>query len=193
MALKPTYAVRSFTIPANGSVEAIRDADFITCLEASAAFKMSLDNAPRVDFEAGLTLTTVSGFKRIEMINPTGDALTVKVGFGKGDVKDARLTLSGAVNTRVDAPGGFVTGPMISAADAATTALKAANGNREEILISNDGAGKVYICGDPAAAAGEGLPLAPGGAMVLTTAAAIYARNDSGAAVNLAVAELERV
>ena len=70
--------------------------------------------------------------------------------------------------------------------------LAVADGNRRELVIVCDenAAAKVYICGSAGAGAGEGLPLAPGQSLTLETAAAVYCRNDTGAAVAVAVAEL---
>mgnify|MGYP000152491781 CR=1 FL=1 len=192
MARRPTYATRQFTVPAGGSVEVYRDADFVTALEANVPFVMSMDNAPRVDFEQGLTLRTVEGFTRVEVKNESAETLTVKLGFGKGDIQDSRLTLGGTVQTQEKSPDTFTTGAQVSAADGAATALVAANADRAEVVIANDGAGKVYIAGDVGAGAAEGIPVDAGGVLVLTTSAALWARNDSGGAVAVSVAEVER-
>lgn len=192
MSERPTYATRSFTVPAGGSVEIYRQASFLTCLEANGEFEVSFDNAPRVEFEQGLTFRTPGGFDRLQIINPNASALTVRMGFGKGDVRDARLTIGGQLNMAEVMPDLLTTGAAVAAADAAVTLLAAANTARREIVVSNDGVGKIYIGGAAGAAAGEGLPLAAGATLVLETTAAVYARNDSGAAVNVAVAEMER-
>jgi hypothetical protein len=170
----------------------VRTASFLTVLEASAPFQVSFDNGPRSDIEQGITLRTYADFNRLEFINQTGDEITIKVGFGRGDVQDARLVISGAVNSKNISPGVFDTGAPVACANAATTALAAADGNRRELILAcdEDAAAKVYIGGSAGAGAGEGLPLAPGQSLTLETAAAVYCRNDTGAAVAVAVAEL---
>lgn len=101
----PTYATRTYTVPAGGSLQIARMSDFLTALEASAPFKVSFDNQPRTDFEAGLTYNTENGFQLVEIINEDVTALTVKLGFGRGDIKDSRLTLGAAtINTRESVP-----------------------------------------------------------------------------------------
>ena len=190
----PSYAVRAFQVPPGESIQVYRQSNFLTCLEGNIAFKVAFDGNSASDFETGLTYREARGFTQVEIINPDATTtLTVKLAFGKGDVNDARLVISGAINAKIAAPETFATGAPISATDAATTLLAAENGNRAEIIISNDGSGKVYIAGNAGAVAGEGLPVDAGGTLVLTTTAAVYARNDSGAAVPVAVAELERV
>lgn len=186
-----TYATRSFTVPANGSVEFVRTASFLTVLDASAAFEISFDNGPRSAMEAGLTLRTQDDFQRVEIINTTGSVLTVKVGLGRGDVRDSRLTLSGSIQADIVAPDVLTTGAPVAAANAAVTLLAAADANRREVLAVVDlsAGGAVYIGGDAAAAAGEGLPVQPGQSLTLTTSAAVYVRNDTGAAVNVSKAE----
>ncbi len=44
----------------------VRNANFITVLEANAPFEVSFDNGPRSDLETGLTLRTVSEFHRFD-------------------------------------------------------------------------------------------------------------------------------
>lgn len=189
----PSYATRNVTIPAGGSIQIFRDAFFVTCLDAQAPFKISFDGGPQTEFQAGLTYTPENGVRLVELVNDGASENAVSLAFGRGAIQDSRLTIGAAITTKPQSANAFATGAPISALNAAATLLAAANSNRAEILISNDGAGKLYIGGDVAALAGEGLPLDAGGSMVLTTSAAVYARNDSGAAVPVAVAELERV
>ena len=186
----PTYAVRHFTIPAGASVETYRAADFLTCLGATAGFKLSFDNAPRVDFEAGLTLRTAGGFTRLEMINEGASDISITLGFGRGDIQDSRLTLGGTIGADNIAPENFAAGAPVSALNAAAKLIAAANANRREIVLVNAGAATVYIGGDAGAVAGAGLPLAGGQSLALTTSAAIYARNDTGAAVAVHAGEM---
>jgi len=190
----PSYAVRAYTVPPGDSVQVYRRSTVLTCLEGNIPFKVAFDGNSASEFEKGLTYREAQGFNRIEVINPSATAaLQVKLAFGKGDVSDSRLSLTGTIVTEETAAPVFNTSAPVSAGDGAATLIAAANGNRSEIMIANDGAGKVYIAGNSGAGAGEGIPLDAGGVMVLTTQAALWVRNDSGAAVAVAVAELERV
>lgn len=188
----PSYKTFAYTVPAGGSVQIARHADFVTCLDASAPFKITFDQQPATEFEAGLTYNPETAVQLVELINEGASPNTIRMGFGKGGIQDSRLTIGNEVVTASRSPETFTTGGQISAANGATTALAAANSNRAEIVIANDGAGKIYVAGDAGAGAGEGVPIDAGGVLVLTTSAAVYARNDSGAAVPVSVAELER-
>lgn len=185
-----TYAVSSFTIPPGQIVAIVRDSGFVTCLNASDTFKIRFDDGTENDFEAGLTYRPDAGFNRLAMRNPGATPITVRLGFGKGAITDARLTLSGQIASRETAPDVFTAGPSISAVNAATTALVAGPDplRREVILTTPAGAGTVYLSGNTAAVAGEGFPLLGGQSITLQTGGAIYARNDTGAAVAVSVA-----
>jgi hypothetical protein len=171
-------------------VQTYRDADFITCLEATGPFKIAFDHGPTVEFEQGLTYRTRDGFKFVDITNESAGDITVTIGMGRGDVRDARLSIAGTVATDANAPEIFTAGAPVSALNAAATLIAAADLNRREILLVNAGAGTVYIGSNAAAGAGAGLPLVGGQSLALTTSAAIYARNDSGAAVDIHAGEM---
>ena len=187
----PNYSTRSFAVPANGSIELYREAEFLTCLEATGDFKIKIDNGPSFDFEAGLSISFDRAFTRLELIDVTGATNVVKIALGKGGVKDARLVLSGRIDTKPATPDVLTTGAPVAAAPGANTALAAANVQRKEAILANQGAGAVYVNGSAAAAAGQGVPVAAGAIMVLENAGPIYARNDTGAAVNVSVTQSE--
>jgi hypothetical protein len=102
-----------------------------------------------------------------------------------------QVSLAGTMNVRKDVPDAFATSPDVSALNAATTLLAAADPLRSElILINSDATGDVYICGSSGSGAGQGIKLAPGAALTLDLRAAVYARNDSGGAVDVSVSSL---
>lgn len=187
-----SYAVREFTIPAGATVSAVRDAGFVTCLDASRKFKISFDDGTQNDFEAGLTYRPKDGFTRLAIYNPSDSVLTVRLGLGKGNIADARVTISAGntLATRERNTDQLATPAPISAADGAVTLLAPADDLRREFMavIPSDAGGAVYIGGDAGAVAGQGLPVQAGQSLTLSTGAAIYARNDTGAVVNIAVA-----
>ena len=188
----PSYKTFEYAVPAGASIQIARHADFVTCLDASAPFRITFDGQPATEFESGLTYNPKGHVQLVEIINDSASTNTIKMGFGKGGIQDSRLTIGNAIVTEEKSPETFTTGAQITAADGAATALVAANANRAEVVIANDGAGKVYIAGDSGAGAAEGIPVDAGGVLVLTTSAALWARNDSGAAVAVSVAEVER-
>lgn len=190
-----SYAALTYTIAAGATIGVEKQSGFITCLNASAAFKIKFDDGSFSDFEAGLSYTPLNGFSRVDLYNPSGEEIEVRLGFGKGQINDARVTISAGqdLNVRAKVPDVLTTGAAVSAVNAAATLLAAANTKRREFMAiaPQDAAGAVYIGGDAGAGAGAGLPLLPGQSVTLETGAAIYCRNDTGAAVAVAVAELE--
>lgn len=184
-------------MPAGGSLFVDRAASFLICLEASHLFKIRLGTGPISDFEAGLRMRPGEPFEKVEIINKAAEPLTVKLGFGQGDVRDARLTITtdvktvaqGITATREAAPDDFAVA-HVTASTGATTLLSDTDANRRELLIVNTHSSGMVQIVDNATAAGQGIPVLPGQSLTLQTSAAVYVRNDSGASVDLAVAGL---
>lgn len=84
-----------WTVKAGGIVEINRRALFITCLAATAKFRMSIDGQPQSDFEKGLTYTADAEFNQVKIENVTNEPLQVEFGFGRGGVSDNRLVNGG--------------------------------------------------------------------------------------------------
>lgn len=182
----------SYTLADGEAVTINRKGDLFSCLAASGGFKVGFDNTSSFDWASGLSLRTPGEFEQVRIVNTSGAANPIQVAIGFGDLRDARLTLGGAVvNTLRTVPDVLTTGAAIAAANAANTLIAAANAQRNEIIIANLGAATVYLNGTPGAIAGQGIPLAGGGLMVLENTAAIYARNDTGGAVNISATESE--
>lgn len=187
-----SYKTFTYTVPAGGTIGINRRAGYLICLEADAAFQVQFDNGEISDFEAGLTYDGPGRFNQVRLIETSGSDNTIKVAIGDGSVKDSRQSISTTVATQETNPDTFTASTATSCTNSAVTALAAANTKRVSAVLVNDGAGRVYVSGNAAAAAGEGLPLDPLATMVLDTAAALYARNDAGSAVPVYVAEIER-
>lgn len=187
------YATRDFSVAPGATVQIVRQARQVACLAASSTFRIAFDDGSESDFEAGLTYSPEAGFTRILIRNPGAQTLTVTLGIGSGSIRDARVTINAGVTlpVREVSPEILTTGAAIIAATGAATEAAAANALRREIMLVNtDAAATVYACGSATAAAGEGLPILPGQSLTLESSAAIYLRNDSGAAVAVAVAEM---
>lgn len=158
--------------------------------------------AIRVKFGAGGNWTDWAGareyipgasFEGFWVQNASQSAIEVEVSTAQGRVRDYALRIENdQLNTRQGSPDVFDTGAPVTVPDASTTALAAANPLRREILVVNTSTtATVYIGGNAGAVAGQGLPIFPTQSHVLETSAAVYARNDSGGDVALAVAEME--
>lgn len=95
--------------------------------------------------------------------------------------------LTGAVKLKGNAT--FDTAADVSCTNAAVTEVLAANSARRAAFVQNlDAAASVRI-GDSNVAAGRGLRLGPGDSITVETTEAVSVRNDSGAAVLVAVME----
>lgn len=186
----PNVATREIIIPANGNTGIVREAEFLTCLEASAPFRLRLDQGPQMDFEAGLGLTVAEKFQRIDFINNTAEEIRIRVALGKGDIADARLVLSGTVDTREALPDGFVGHSPVSVGQARQEQIFDTNRDRVEAILTLDAAatGPVFLTG-PNGGFSTGVPLFPGQTATLKTTGEIWAANQTGADVNVYSAE----
>lgn len=150
----PSYATREFTIPAGGSADVSRAADFMSCLEATKPFKVAFQDGSKNDFEAGLTYNAPNGFSRVSLINPNDEEITVKVAFGRGDIADSRVNLVGTdlpIRAAEDLPIRAVSPSVVKTSQltcgAGWTVLEAANAARSEITV--------FLQTEPALGAGE--------------------------------------
>jgi hypothetical protein len=187
----PTYATRSYTVPAGGSVQVARASDFLSCLEASHPFKVSFDNQPRTDFEAGLTYDTETGFQLVEVINTEAEELTVKLGFGRGNITDARLVLPGAVDVSGSTVSiknnlKFMAQPVAIIPPQDCFLVLGYNPVRQEIGIKNISEARLWIM-NTMSLSEKGHALDPGETIVLNATSAIYAYNSSATAGSLSV------
>lgn len=178
-----SYAALTYTIAAGATIGVEKQSGFITCLNASSPFKIKFDDGSFSDFEAGLSYTPLNGFSRVDLFNPTGNLITVRLGFGKGSINDARVTISDGqtLKTSERVPDVLKTA-RFSCAFSTNTLLAAANPLRREIIVTNvqaSASGRVYISGNPAAAIYQGAGLSDGQSLTLKTTAAIYCRNDN--------------
>lgn len=189
----PKYSEMSFTLAAGEEISLAMDGDFVACLDADQGFRIGFNEGPKAGFEKGLKFRTEQQFRSVQLYNQNGAAIAVRIAFGRGDIEDARLNLTGSITARDDTPDTLTTGAATSCATGAATLLAAANDLRREIVVvvPDSAGGTVYVGGASGATAGEGIPVSPGGTLILTTSAAVYLRNDTGAAVAVAVAEME--
>lgn len=98
---KPFYKAETLVIAAGDSRTVQRVSNFITCLEATADFRIQIDNTPETDFQKGLTFNTDIEFNEVRFVNNGADELTIRIGFGRGGVRDGRLVLAGSyIETR---------------------------------------------------------------------------------------------
>ncbi len=183
MTKNTSFAIRDFTLDPGDEMTISRTSDFLMCLEASNTFKVAFDDASDWDdFLGGLTFRPLAGFNKVSIYNPTAAAVSVKLGFGKGDVKDARLNLSGSITTIPDALSlaaswYFIDIPMGDRRNIATE-----NASRKGIGIHNDGPGRIWVAQFGTVSAGFVVPMDAGEKMTFPTYKAIYAWAETDAA-----------
>ena len=193
MTERPIYKRLAYTLSAGEMVSINRTCRQVTCLAASEPFRVQFDDGSETDFESGLAFRNDAGFQKVTLRNPTAGPITVAVGLSNGDVTDARLVLAGGiatevqntVTTRPQVPDAFTAPAPVNCSNGVSTQVLAADALRKEAILTNTAtSGTVYV--QPfATSAGRGVPIAAGQTLVLTTSAALYVRNDTGAAVTV--------
>ncbi|PIE10508.1 MAG: hypothetical protein CSA72_08355 [Rhodobacterales bacterium] len=98
--MNPSYISSTWTVPANGAVTVNRSAEFLSCLDAAAPFRVRIGNTPETAFEQGLTFHSDVTFDRVEIVNPNAFEISVTLGFGRGNISDNRLVVATAISTR---------------------------------------------------------------------------------------------
>ncbi len=187
----PQYRADTFEIGPFGSVEVSRQAEFLTCLEATAPFFIAFDDAPKTQFVKGLSFEATVAFNKYRVENPNDAIMSITIGTGRGNIRDARLVLSGAVETSELAANSFESPPPVVVGANSVTQLAVANGTRKEIILKNLSATERLWLKSSGTTGEGGIPIDGGEGVVLTTTAEIFAFNGAGVAVSVAVAEME--
>ena len=185
------YNVYEYTISA-GQRQAINSyGRFITLLENSVSTgpTLSINKQRGGELPAGISveLPSLERFNSIDLVNETGSPQTVKVVISNGQIYDSRFVASAAIPVK---SGGALTSSVATVTNGAAAAIaSAADTNKKEVIIqNNDAVNEVWVGGadvDPATA--KGTKVAAGGTAILTTSAAVYAKNASGADVDISI------
>lgn len=194
-----------FTLPEGGAQTITVSAEFISCLAATGEFEIVADDVNRMFMQAGISYVNSPGeiYSRLRVLNKIAGDNEIVIQFGPGELRDQRLTVSGAVNV-VNEPG---TEMAVAPAPAAVFDVEqvraagilkfgvvvpaggwpdilAANPDRRAATISNRGTETVYIASN-AGPANNGIPLAPGETIRIETVSVIQAYNPSAVSVTL--------
>jgi|GEM_PF-6766533 len=194
MSKTPTYARFKHPMAANEEITIHATGDLVAALAATGGMEVAFGEGAFIPLDVGQTVSFQEGegFSFVRVKDTSGAANTVDLYVGRGEFFDLRFSATGTLTTRESAPDTLTTGATVSALNAAATELAAANALRREIMLVNtDAAATVYVGGASGALAGEGIPVLAGQSLTLQSSAAVYARNDSGAPVAVAVAEME--
>ncbi|NVK16707.1 MAG: hypothetical protein HWE35_21250 [Rhodobacteraceae bacterium] len=190
MTLPPQYKSDKWSIPAGERLEVARPGEFLVCLEASGPFKIAFDQSgTETDFEAGLSFKVPQGFQRIRIYNPNTAAISVRLGFGRGELRDARLVLDGAVKTEAVSPEVFSAPGPVSVGAGSVQQLAATDAERREIGIKNLSTSERVWVQHSASASATGFPLDPKEGLILTTSAEVHCFNPSAGSIDIATFE----
>lgn len=186
----PQYRSYTFTIAPGGVYEIARQAQFFTCIEATAPFKVAFDDAPKTDFLAGLSFEGLTPFNKVRIENDSAASLTITAGLGVGGIRDARFVSAAPIETKPIARPDLTTGAPISVPAGQVVQIAGADTARHEIGLRNLSlTERVWVQGAPTAAA-SGLPLDGKEVAILTTSAAVNVYNPSGVAIEIATFEI---
>lgn len=188
------FGTQTTTIAAGGSVTLPIVGNYFHCIRSTlATFEVAIDGEYGGEMEAGRGFDLPDGetYKSLHLVNTDGaNPLTVTFNYGRGSYRDAKLQVSGSIETSL-AGSAFPSTADVPLGATATTQILAANTSRKEVLVSNLAANPATIrVGDVNAGAGRGVEVAPGQTITVNTTAAIYAYNP-GAAQNVGVVEIE--
>lgn len=180
-------------IPASGEVSVGITGQFLAPVSATSSnFQMQIgDDGTWVDFDAGVQyqLPENRQFPTVRFRDRSGSANTVGLYYGRGDFRDNRVSINGSVTTTL--ADAITTQADDSINSATATLLLAPNAGRRDAIIQNlDGAAELRV-GDSNVSATRGVKVSPGGTLILSTRAAIYAYQNSGAAIDVSATELE--
>jgi len=195
------YKEFPITIAANGGIETLYyDYNFIRFLSATSVTGLT------ARFGQAGTETTVVGagigmkfdetLRNVYFKNTSGSAITILVAACIGDIRDDRLTVTGNLN--VVSPAGteilttgagtiFLSAPDVASTTLTTVLASAANANRKELFITNNGAVAIR-CGDASTGAARGFSIPAGGTGIIATKAAVYVYNP-GATSTVSIVE----
>ena len=189
------YKDFEYTLAAGEAVPIVRAGNSIICLEAPEPFRISVGDAsgmrPESNFEQGLALGFSDGFDRVTIRNPNAGAITVRIGFAIGDVRDARFIASGAITAQLDG-GDAIASDALLVPSMTRTLIAAADNDRIELAVSNLSPSVPVFLGDETVNAFEGLPVNVGGLANIPTSAPVYAIHQGGGAVQLAILETKK-
>jgi len=186
-----TYPV---VIPANSAAILNVTGEFIYVLECDlTSFLVAMDGGPsdETKFRTYRRLPDGDSYSRLEIENPNGADLTLKIVAGFGSYSDDEVSIGGSV--MLATPTGLSTTADKSMLATATTIILAANAARKTVTISNlDGNAEILRIGDVNVGAAQGVQLLPGQSVTIETEAEVYGYNPGAAAQSVGIAEVSQ-
>lgn len=152
-----------------------------TILSATGSFKVGLNDGPRQAFYQGLRFDAPAGqfWNTMEIENTSGGALSVEVAIALGSITDARLNVSGQIET-LERQQTSLTSAAVSVGTAATAIVASPTVSSRSVTVTNNGSTVIFIGGAGVTTA-TGTPLPPGASYTVENyKAALYGVVASG-------------
>lgn len=191
-----SYHVYEYTLEAGSSVNLERQSTFVTCLSASARFKISFDDGPQSDFEAGLTYKPEKHITKLRITNKSSARLSLKVALGGGNITDARVVISSDVTleTREKSPNSFDVGVDFDILGKKKKKIASADELRRELIIFNKNDSPAHILvgsyANAYASPPRGMQIDAGGYFTLHTSDEVWAYNTATTTAKVSVATI---
>jgi len=186
MDIPQVYQYFKRTIAAGEVIRINAYGNFLTLLNSTGAedILISISGQSFQEMPQGLSLELPQGdsFVYLEFRNSEAGPVTIKFSLSNGKIFDNRVTISGTLD--VTETTNAINTPAAVAVEVAVpgAATIAANANRREILIQNNGANPIWV-GDANVdgANNRGIKIDIGGSIILASEAALYLRSTVGA------------
>lgn len=189
---QPSYNRHHHKLAAYEEITIHNTGNLVSVLGSTAQIEISIgESGSFIPMNPGQTASFQDGdeFELIRVKDVSGAANEFDLYVGKGEFFDLRFSAQGVLETRTSTPDEMQEQAPVTVNNAANAQLLPANPRRKEAIIVNEGLGKVYVSTNPAAVAGQGVPLAGGQSLTLEQTSALHVRNDSGAAVNVSATD----
>jgi hypothetical protein len=164
----------TFSIAAGATETRAMRGEMFYVLAATGTVRVTPDNRPGADFEAGQGRRLKAGdsFESLAFYNAEASSITITVQVGSGEFIDNRLTVQDLLGTAIAATA--------AAPTTAATLIVAANTSRKAVTLKNAGSVTVYL-GASGVTTAAGSPLLAGESFSTErTSAALYGITASG-------------
>lgn len=181
----------TYVIAAGTQITIAAHCQFVHCINASAPFKLSVNNGGDMYFSANSFYQAPDSFPTFEITNEGASALTVTMVFGWGEYRYNGVTITGLVQADPVIPSGLQTTADVSVPATTAQQVVAANTSRKAVMVGNLGSNAAAVrIGDASVGAARGVELLAGATLTLQTTAAVWAYNGHTSAQSLQILEV---
>ena len=193
-----------------GEAQAITvQAEFICCLAATAAFEIVADDVNRMFMQEGISYVNAPGefYSRLRVVNTSAAPNEIFLQFGPGELRDQRLTVSGAVSVvtppgqplevtqadqyapRENMPDVIERGVTLSVPGGTSSQVYGANPDRHSCIVENLST-ETMVISDSTGTLNHGIPVRPGERLEIRSKGAIWVANPASFTQDLGRCEI---